>query len=658
MTADEKTPLWTPSEDRVQQSNMTKFMRFVEQKGLNGGKNFGSYSDLYQWSVSNVGEFWDSLWEFVGIRSKTPYRNVVDDPTKMPGAKWFEGCEINFAENLLKFRDEKTAIIFKGEGRPVTKVSYKELYTLVARCVKSFREMGLAEGDRVVGFMPNMVETPVAMLAATSLGAMWSSCSPDFGIQGVLDRFGQIKPKVLVTAESYLFRGKVLDCIDKVKQICEAIPSLEKILVVPYGRSHADVDLSTLKNAVWFDEFLADMAEDIEFNYGSFERPVYVMYSSGTTGLPKCMVQGPGVLVNQLKEHVLHTDLRREDVIFYFTTCGWMMWNWLICALGVGATLVLFDGSPFSPTPQCLWELAEKEGITVFGTSARYLAALEQAGVKPGKEFDLSALRAVCSTGSPLSPESFQYVYRDIKEDLLLASITGGTDINGCFALGCPIRPVYTGELQCRGLGVAMEVWNDDGEPVVNTQGELVCTKSFPSMPLFFWPKEVDDAKYKAAYFDMWPKVWRHGDFASLTERDGVVIHGRSDATLNPGGVRIGSADIYRIVETIEEVDDSVIVGQDFDNDVRIILFVKMKAGKELTDDIVANIKKSIRSNVSPRHVPAKVIAVPDIPYTLNMKKVEVAVKRVIDGRKVPNKDALANPESLEYFKDVPELQS
>ncbi|MBI9077272.1 MAG: acetoacetate--CoA ligase [Desulfatibacillum sp.] len=644
--------LWTPSKERIEQTNMFRFMGEVNARF---GKDFASYPELHQWSVENIADFWATLWDFVGVKASSPYTQVVDDPKKMPGAKWFEGAKLNFAENLLKFRDDHLAIVFKGEGAEPVRITYAQLYDQVARLACSLRGMGVTTGDRVVGFMPNMPQTVVAMLAATSIGAVWSSCSPDFGIKGVLDRFGQIKPKVLFTANGYRFKGKDLDCLEKISGVVNQLPSLEKLVVVPYTRDRADI--SGLPVAVHYQDFISkEDGLEVEFEQLPFDHPLYIMYSSGTTGLPKCMVQSAGgILVHQLKELVLHTDLTREDNIFYFTTCGWMMWNWLTSGLGVGATIVQYDGQPFHPFPEALWEMAQDEKVTVFGTSAGYLGALMDMGGQPGKHYDLSSLRAVLSTGSPLSIEGFEYVYREIKEDIQLASIAGGTDLNGCFALGNPMGAVYAGELQCRGLAMDVAAYDAQGKPVVGQQAELVCRKPFPSMPIYFWD-DPDGERYHNAYFDKYPGIWHHGDFITVTERGGVVMYGRSDATLNPGGVRIGTAEIYRVVETFEEVADSVVVGQNWDNDVRVILFVKMAEGQALNDEVKNKLRAGIRKNASPRHVPAKIIEVPDVPYTLNMKKVELAVKKVIENKPVENTDALANPQALDFYRNIPEL--
>ncbi len=645
--------LWKPSEDRIKNSNMYRFMGLINEKY---NQNFTEYDPLYQWSIENIPDFWAAMWEFADIKASKPYDQVIDDVAKMPGAKWFSGARLNFAENLLRYRDDQVALIFKGEDHDSTTMTYSELYDEVARVAKSLKEAGVQMGDRVTAFMPNMPETIVAMLAATSLGATWSSCSPDFGIKGVLDRFGQIKPKVLFTANGYWFKGKSLDSIERISDILKQLPSLEKVVVVPY--TEQDPDISGVPNAIHYRDFKSPESNlEIEFKQLPFEHPLYIMYSSGTTGLPKCMVQSAGgILIHQLKELILHTDLKREDTIFYFTTCGWMMWNWLTSSLGVGASLVLFDGNPFHPDPGALWKMAQDEKITIFGTSAGYIAALQNAGVKPGKEYDLTPLKAVLSTGSPLSVEGFEFIYEEVKKDLQLASIAGGSDLNGCFALGNPMGPVYAGELQCRGLAMNVEAFDEDGKPVINQQGELVCTAPFPSMPIYFWDDPKGE-KYHAAYFDVYPNIWRHGDFIEINDRGGVVIYGRSDATLNPGGVRIGTAEIYRQVEQLEEIADSLVVGQDWKNDIRVILFVQMAEGCDLTDDLRNKIKKTIRANASPRHVPAKILAVPEILYTLNMKKVELAVKKAIQGQEVKNKDALKNPEILDFYANLKELQ-
>jgi len=645
--------LWQPTSAQIEKTNMYRFMKTVNRKY---GTDFNDYPALYDWSVAHIPEFWSTFWDFADVMASAAYTQVVDDVTKMPGAQWFSGSRLNFAQHLLRYRDDRTALIFQGEGQTPVRLSYAALYDEVARMAWSLRDMGVRPGDRVVGFMPNMPATTVAMLAATSIGAVWSSCSPDFGIKGVLDRFGQIKPKVLFTADGYFFKGKRIDSLGRIADILKDLPSIEKVIVVPYTESRPKID--GVRAAVHYDDFKSGLdGLTIEFEQLPFDHPLYIMYSSGTTGLPKCMVQSAGgILLHQLKELMLHTDLKREDTIFYFTTCGWMMWNWLTTSLAVGATLVLYDGNPFHPHPGVLWEMAQNERISVFGTSAGYLAALQATGLSPGRTYELSALRAVLSTGSPLSIEGFEFVYDDIKKDLQLASISGGTDINGCFALGNPMGPVYAGELQCRGLAMAVAAFDDNGQPVIGREGELVCTKPFPSMPIYFWD-DPDGAKYHSAYFDVYPNVWRHGDYVEVTERGGVIMYGRSDATLNPGGVRIGTAEIYRQLDQLEEVADSVVVGQSWKNDVRVILFVKLAEGAELTEELKNRSRATIRTNASPRHVPAKILSVPAVPYTLNMKKVELAVKKTIEGKPVLNKDALSNPEALDDYVDLAELQ-
>jgi acetoacetyl-CoA synthetase len=645
--------LWQPSEEQIKNSNMYRFMNVVNEKYH---QNFSDFAPLYQWSIENIADFWETMWEFADIIASKPYDQVIDDDTKMPGARWFTGARLNFAENLLRYRDDRIALIFKGEAQESIKMTYAELYDEVARLANGLKAAGVQSGDRVVGFMPNMPASIIAMLAAASRGATWSSCSPDFGIKGVLDRFGQIKPKVLFTANGYSFKGKKLDSLERIADILKELPSIEKVVVVPY--TDQDADISAVSNAVHYKDFISSESNcEIEFKQLPFDHPLYIMYSSGTTGLPKCMVQSAGgILVHHLKELMLHTDLKREDTIFYFSTCGWMMWNWLTSSLAVGATLVLFDGNPFHPHPGALWEMAQDEKITVFGTSAGYIAALINAGVKPGETYDLTPLRAVLSTGSPLSVDGFEFIYNEVKADLQLASIAGGTDLNGCFALGNPMGPVYAGELQCRGLAMDVRAFDEAGNELINEEGELVCCKPFPSMPIYFWD-DPDGSKYHSAYFDVYPNIWRHGDFVTVTDRGGVVMLGRSDATLNPGGVRIGTAEIYRQLEQLPEVDDSVVVGQTWKDDIRVILFVKLASGHELTDELKAKIKQTIRTNASPRHVPAKILSTPEVPYTLNMKKVELAVKKIIEGQPVLNRDALGNPEALDYYADLKELQ-
>ena len=631
---------------------MYRFMKLINERY---GTSHGDYDGLYEWSINHIAEFWGQVWDFCQVRASVPYETIIDDVGKMPGAQWFEGARLNFAENLLRRRDDQCALIFRGEDKIRRTLTYRQLYDEVARVAAALKKAGVVVGDRVAGFVPNMPESVIAMLATTSLGAVWSSCSPDFGIRGVLDRFGQIQPKVLFTADGYFFKGREVDSLNRMAEIVTQLPSVEKLVVIPYINEHPDLD--AIKIAELYSDFKESQNDrEIDFAQLPFGHPLYIMYSSGTTGQPKCMVQSAGgVLVHHLKELVLHTNLSADDTIFYFTTCGWMMWNWLISSLAVGATIVLYDGSPFHPFAASLWQMAQDERITIFGTSAGYLSGLQNSGARPKDRFDLSSLKVILSTGSPLSAEGFRFVYDAIKSDIQLASIAGGTDLNGCFALGNPMGPVYEGELQCRGLAMKVFAYDDEGVPVVGREGELVCTAPFPSMPIYFW-NDPDGAQYHGAYFTMFPGVWRHGDYISLTERNGVVIHGRSDATLNPGGVRIGTAEIYRRVEQLEEIEDSVVIGQQWKSDVRVILFVKMAPAFSLTETLKDKIRRTIREHASPRHVPAKIIAVPDIPYTLNMKKVELAVRKTIHGQEVKNKEALRNPESLDFFAGISEL--
>jgi acetoacetyl-CoA synthetase len=646
--------LWRPTKERVENSNMYRFMHYVNQRY---GKNSSTYDELYRWSIESIPDFWAAMWDYGEVLCSEPFERVVDDVTKIPGAKWFEGARLNFAENLLRFRDDQIALSFRGEGRSTVDTTYAELYDLVARLSTSLLELGVKKGDRVAGFMPNMTETVVAMLAATSIGAVWSSCSPDFGIKGVLDRFGQIQPRVLFTADGYSYNGKSINSLERIAEVVKEIPGIERVVVVPYSNPNPDPAL--VPNGILFSDFLSkDSGLKVPFEQLPPDHPVYIMYSSGTTGAPKCIVHGAaGTLIQHIKELKLHSNLNREDTIFYFTTCGWMMWNWLISSLAIGARVLLYDGSPFHPGPEAMWKMAEEEKITIFGTSARYLAAVEKADVKPRHTLDLTPLKAILSTGSPLSIESFEYVYRDLKEDLVLSSISGGTDIISCFALGNPMGPVHAGELQCRGLGMKVEAFSSKGESVIGEKGELVCKAAAPSMPIYFW-NDPDGSKYHSAYFDKFPGVWSHGDYIEITENGGVIIYGRSDATLNPGGVRIGTAEIYRQVENIPEVLDSLVVGQDWEDDMRVILFVKLREGVQLSDDLVSRIKSTIRLNTTPRHVPAKIISIPDIPYTISGKKVELAVRKVIHNQEVMNKDALANPDALEYYRKLPELST
>ncbi len=640
--------MWKPSVEQIERSQMFEFKEFINTRH---GLNLGSYQDLHEWSVDNIHEFWASAWEFFDIIHTQPYTQVVDDVSKMPGAKWFTGARLNFAENLLRRRDDKTALIFKGESQPVRKLTYAELYSEVAKTAAALRTAGVEKGDRVAGFVPNMPESIIAMLATTSIGAIWSSSSPDFGIKGVLDRFSQIEPKVLFAANGYFYNGKFHDSLEKLKGILHDLPSVEKVVVIPY--SDEDPDICIISNSILFSDFIDNDDEEIEFEQLPFDHPLYIMYSSGTTGLPKSIVHGAGgTLLQHLKELQLHCDLCEQDTIFYFTTCGWMMWNWLVSSLVTGASLVLYDGAPFFPDANAMWKMAEELGITVFGTSAKFIAGSEAAGNKPISTNDLSNVRLILSTGSPLMEENFDYIYRDVKKDVQLASISGGTDIVSCFAGGSPMLPVYRGELQCSGLAMDVDAFDHKGKSSRNAKGELVCKKAFPSMPIYFW-NDPDGQKYHNAYFDKFENIWYHGDYIEINDHGGVTIFGRSDATLNPGGVRIGTAEIYRVVEQMAEVADSLVVGVQSNGDEQVALFLKMDEGAILNDNLINQIKSSIRANCSPRHVPSIIKSVEDIPYTISGKKVELAVKKIIHGEEVTNKDALANPEALECFKDI-----
>ncbi len=592
------------------------------------------------------------MWDFAEIKSSKPYDKVVEDLTKFPGTKWFPGARLNFAENLLRYRDEQLAFIFKGEIQVSKQITYAELYDAVARLAQSLREEGIGVGDRVVGYMPNLIETAVAMLATTSLGATWSSCATDMGPAAAIERLGQIEPKVMITADGYFYKGKAFDTLEHAAEVARGIPSLGKVIVVSYTRERPDI--SQIPNAVHYGDYLSKADDlNVRFEQLPFDHPLYIMFSSGTTGKPKCMVQGLGVLINHLKELLLHTDLRRSDRIFYITSCSWMMWNWLLSSLAVGATIVLYDGNPNYPDPGAMWKLIQEEKITVFGCSASYIHFLKKEKFSPLRSYDLSSLREISQTGSPLSSDGFEYVYREIKADLHFNSISGGTDINGCFAAGSPLLPVYAGELQSAALGMKIKAYDEKGRPVLDEQGELVCEAPAPSMPLYFW-NDPDGSKYHSAYFDVYPGVWRHGDYVLIhSDTGGITFYGRSDAVLKPSGVRIGTAEIYAQMEKLPEIADSLAVGQNYQEDQRVILFVKLAPGFSLTDELKDKIRRTLRENASPRHVPALILETQDIPYTLNMKKVESAVTNIINGRAVSNRDALINPGSLEYYEQV-----
>lgn len=643
-------PLWQPSAEHIQSTRLSAFIRHTRRE-------FADYQALHRWSVEDSEAFWQEVWQFTGVIGDMGSERLRQ-PTAMPGAEWFPHAKLNFAENLLRRRDERQALVFWGEDQCKTQLSYAELYAAVSRLAQALRAQGVGVGDRVAGMMPNMPATLVAMLASSAIGAIWSSCSPDFGVDGALDRFGQVEPKVWFVPDGYWYNGKKIDIASKVSAIAAGLPTVSRIITVPYIHDGTLAGFSDERAQNW-DDFLAPYpAGEIEFVRLPFNHPLYILFSSGTTGKPKCIVHGAGgTLLQHVKEHQLHADVREGDRLFYFTTCGWMMWNWLVSGLASDATLLLYDGSPFAAGGNVLWDYAQAEHCTHFGTSAKYLDAAAKMGLKPAQTHDLSALRAIFSTGSPLVAEGFDYVYRDIKADLNLASISGGTDIVSCFALGCANLPVYRGELQCRGLGMAVDIFNEQGQPVRQEKGELVCTKPFPSMPVAFWNDPTGE-KYRSAYFGRFANIWCHGDFAELTEHDGMIIYGRSDAVLNPGGVRIGTAEIYRQVEQVHEVLESLACGQRWDGDERVVLFVKLREGIALDDSISQRIKQQIREGASPRHVPAKILQVVDIPKTISGKIVELAVKNVIHNEPVHNLGALANPEALAHFRDRAELQN
>ena len=638
--------LWKP-----QNCEKTQMMEFLNRINDLYSLKMKSYEELHQWSIQNIPDFWQEIWNCSNVIYSKNYTKIVENVHKMPGAEWFPGSRINFAENLLRYKDDRIAIHFQSENYCEKKITYRELYDTVESLAHSLKSIGVKEGDRIIGFLPNIPETVIAMLATTSIGAIWSSCSPDFGIKGALDRFKQIEPKIVFSANGYIYSGKNFDSLEKLNGILNQLPSVIKVVIVDYlnqSKNHI-----AIPNSINFDDFLSDSPEPLTFNQLPFNHPVYIMYSSGTTGLPKSIVHSAGgTLIQQWKELALHCDIKRQDCVFYFTTCGWMMWNWLVTSLSIGCSIVLYDGSPFYPNGEILWKLAEKLKITIFGTSAKYLDSCKNTKLQPNKFADLSKIKTILSTGSPLTDDSFDYVYNNVKQDVLLGSISGGTDIISCFALANPILPVFRGELQCKGLGMDIHSFDDNGQPITNKKGELVCKSSFPSMPIYFW-NDKDGKKYHNAYFTKYEDTWYHGDFIRITKEGTIKIFGRSDATLNPGGVRIGTAEIYKVVEALKEIEDSLVIGHQKNNDEQIILFCKMRNGQNLTEFLISRIKSEIRKNCSPRHIPEIILETKEIPYTINGKKVEIAVKNIMQGEKVSNLDALANPDSLDFYKNI-----
>ncbi|PRD41184.1 acetoacetate--CoA ligase [Phyllobacterium phragmitis] len=649
-----KRPLWAPDEAAIAASPLTDFIQAARAAT---GLALPDYDTLYNWSVEDREAFWSLVWDWSGIIGEKGGRILLDGD-RMPGAQFFPDANLNYAENLLRQSGAGDALVFRGEDKVERRLSWDELHALVSRLQQFLRASGVGRGDRVAAMMPNMPETIAAMLATASIGAIWSSCSPDFGEQGVLDRFSQIEPLVFIACDGYWYNGKKIEVAEKIAAIARQLPAVRKVLVVDY-LGQADEVAKRVANGISLGMAIAPYAAgEIDYDRLPFNHPLYILFSSGTTGIPKCIVHtAGGALLQHIKEHRLHGGAKPGDRVFYFTTCGWMMWNWLVTGLAYGATLLLYDGSPFCPDGNVLFDYADAEGMTYFGTSAKFIDAARKAGLKPIETHDLSTVRTISSTGSPLSPECFHYVYDGIKKDVHLASISGGTDIVSCFVLGVPVKPVWPGEIQGAGLGMAVDVWSDDGKPVRGEKGELVCTRAFPSMPLMFW-NDPDGAKYHAAYFERFDNVWCHGDFAERTEHDGIIIHGRSDATLNPGGVRIGTAEIYNQVEQMPEIVEALCIGQQWEDDVRVVLFVRLAEGIVLDEDLIAAIKKKIRTGATPRHVPARIVAVADIPRTKSGKITELAVRDIVHGREVRNKEALANPQALELFRDLAELQT
>ncbi len=648
------SPLWTPSAERIARANLTRFIGYINDRY---GTRFSTYEPLYAWTIAHPAEFWNAMWDFCGVTGERKGDRVATDPERMrPGAHFFPEACLNFAENALRQRGNKAAILFRNETGLRRTLSFDDVRGDVAGFAAGLRAMNVRPGDRVAGYIPNIPEAIIAALGCAAVGAVWSSASPDFGVQGLLDRFGQIEPRVFVTADAYRYGGKIFDSLTKARQALERLATVEQTIVIPYvqGQPRAAIPAS----CTW-DEFVsAGRGSALAFEALPFNHPLYILYSSGTTGVPKCIVHGAGgTLIQHLKEHQLHCDIQSRDRVFYFTTCGWMMWNWLVSVLASGAAILLFDGSPFHPDGNVLFDFADEAGMTLFGTSAKYIDALSKAGFRPRETHRLDTVRTITSTGSPLAPESFDFVYRHIKTDVHLASISGGTDIISCFVGGNPIGPVWTGEIQARALGMSVEVYDESGRPIRQQKGELVCTKPFPSMPVSFW-NDPDGRKYQAAYFDRFPGVWTHGDYVELTAHDGIIIYGRSDAVLNPGGVRIGTAEIYRQVEALDDIVESLVTGQHWDGDERIVLFVRLREGLTLDEALRDRIRRHIRANTTPRHVPARIVQVTDIPRTRSGKIVELAVRDVIHGRDVKNLEALANPEALDQFKSRPELDN